>query len=613
MRARSMAEFSTDGESMAMPRQAKQGVGPLIAPESGAAPARPRLAADVMGQAGSAAALARIDGAVAELRAIAARPLLQRALTALGANDFQAGAEWAIKALEQDERNGFAWYLLAFAREGVGDFVSSIRCYESALALLPDEADVANDLGRLAYRMGMIEQAEKLFRMFVARRPENPEGANNLACALRSLDRHEEAIDVLKASLTQRPGVSIMWNTLGTIVNELGDLPTAVTFFEEALRLEPTFPKARYNLANAKLALGDADAACEDCEAALAMGPAPADIPMMRLAHSTILLCAGRLGEGWDAYEARFDPNFPGSVRFLVDRPRWEPGVDLAGKSLLVFGEQGLGDEVLFANTLPDVIERLGPDGRLIIAVEPRLVALFQRSFPKARVGAHESFKTGAQDVRLARFVEPSEIDIWTPIASLLRGYRRGVDRFPARERFMQADPARVAYWRDTLQAAPPGRRVGLLWKSAIKSGSRQRFYSPFDRWEPVLRTPGVSFVNLQYGDCEEEIAYAKAAFGVDIWTPPGVDLKQDLDEVAALACAVDLTIGFSNASLNLGGACGAATWLISAPGAWPRLGTTTYPWYPQVRVYAPETFGDWDEAMVRIAADLAAFAAEER
>jgi hypothetical protein len=172
-----------------------------------------------------------------------------------------------------------------------------------------------------------------------------------------------------------------------------------------------------------------------------------------------------------------------------------------------------------------------------------------------------------------------------------------------------------VAHWRKALESAPPGVKVGLLWKSLVKANVRARFYSPFERWAPVLTTPGASFVNLQYGDCAEELEQARRELGVEIWTPPGVDLKQDLDDVAALCCAVDVVLGASNATVNLAAACGAPTWLIGVPAAWPLLGCTDrYPWYPQVKVFITPALGAWEPVMAAMAAELSAVvAAAER
>jgi tetratricopeptide (TPR) repeat protein len=594
-----------------MPRKAPPSATSAQALQTSAAATPAGLAAGTMGEAGSRDALARLNEAMAELKAMAVAPMLQRAVDALRVQDHRTADEWALKALGKDERNGFGWYLLAIAREQAGDFASSVKAYESALKLLPDHAEVANDLGRLAFRMRMRPQAEKLFRHFLSRYPDHPEGCNNLACALRDQGRMEEAVEILRPAIMKRQDVPMLWNTMGTVVGEQGDFQSAQAFFAEALRLQPDFPKARYNLGNSLLALGDAAGALESCDAAMALAIPDDERQMMRLARSTILIALGRIGEGWDEYEARLHPQFADVTLFLSNRPRWKPGDDLAGKSMLVIGEQGLGDEILFANTLPDIIERLGPDGHLSLALEPRLVPMFQRAFPKATVGAHATFSLHGRPARLTPFIEdPASIDLWSPMGSLLREYRRSVDDFPAEPVFrLEADPKRVAWWRKQLEAAGPGPKIGLLWKSAVSSNARHRYFSPFESWAPVLAQPGVTFVNLQYGDCAEELAFVKDTLGVDIWSPPGIDLKQDLDDVAALSCALDLVVGFANASLNIAAACGAPTWLISTPGSWPRLGTERYPWYPQARVFMTPGFGAWEPVMSEVAEALASFA----
>ncbi len=570
------------------------------------AAAAPRMSGQVAGDSGSRAALDRLNTAVAELKAVAVQPLLQEAVAALQADDFKAGGDLAIRALEMDERNGFGWYLLAIARERAGDFATSVKCYESALALIPDHAEVANDLGRLAYRMGMVGTAEKLFLHYLASHPESFEAANNLACAVRDQGRFAEAIEILRPAIHATPDSALLWNTLGTVIGEEGDPATSTTFFDEALRLDPLFAKARYNRGNARLSRGDRQGALEDCETAMAAPMAPDERLMMELARSTILMALGRVGEGWDAYEARRDPAFADVTHYLIDRPVWAPDSPLAGRTLLVIGEQGLGDEVMFANVLPDLLEALGPEGRLILAVEPRLAPLFQRSFPDALVGPHATYKVDARSVRTVTFLDDLEaVDLWTPIGSLLRRFRRTVEAFPARERFLTPDPARVAHWRSTL-APLPGLKVGLLWKSLLINSARHRFFSPFEQWAPILKTPGVSFINLQYGDCDAELAFARREFGIEIFQPPQIDLKQDLDDIAALCCATDLVLGFSNATINLAGACGAPVWLMTVDGAWTRLGSEAYPWYPQARCFASSDYQDWTPVMGEVAQALA-------
>src|SRR3990167_2494231 len=320
-----MGDASSDPRplrSQAMPRPSAPSATSPAALGIGSAPTPARLAAGAIGDSASKAALAKLTAAVDELKVLKVQPMLHQAVAALNAGDAKAGAEWAIKALEQDERNGFGWYLLAIAREKAGDFAGSITCYESALALLPDHAEIANNLGRLAYRMGQKPVAEKLFRHHLARFPEDHEGANNLACVLRDQQRYDAAIDLLKTAIGQTPDQPLLWNTLGSTFAEQGDPVNAEVFFDEALRLDSGFAKARYNRGNVRLVRGDPAAALIDCEAAMPSPLAADERVMMRLARSTILLNLGRIAEGWDDYEARLDPNFADATVVMVNRPK---------------------------------------------------------------------------------------------------------------------------------------------------------------------------------------------------------------------------------------------------------------------------------------------------
>ena len=560
-----------------------------------------------MGSSTSSQALKVLRDELAQQRDIQIAGLLQRALVEINAHRPEEAADLAIKALQVDERSGIAWHVLAIAQEGRGDFVNSLKCYEAALALLPEDPEVLINLGRLAFRTGMHETAEKLFRHFLARQPGHPEGVNNLALAISAQDRPDEAIDLLRRFLLDHPRHANIWNSLGSLVSENDDLDAAETFYREALRLDPKLPRVRYNLGSMWLDVGRTEAALKEVESALKRPLAADEKAMMTLTRGLAQLSLGRLSQGWAHYEARNDINFPGATYFAMEGPRWEPGQPLSGKSLLLIGEQGLGDEVLFGTLLPDVLESLGPEGKLTLAVERRLAPLFARSFPTARIESHRTVSTAGRTVRLIPGLEAGGqgIECWAPMASLLRQFRPTIDAFPGRTGYLKPAPDRVEFWRRALSSAPAGPKIGLLWKSAVTGGGRRRFFSSFEAWEPVLRTPGVVFVNLQYGDCQDELQIARERFGVEIWNPPEIDLKEDLDDVTALSSALDLVIGFSNASFNLAAAAGTPAWLIAAKGAWTPLGSGRYPWYPQVRLHQPEVHGEWGAVLEGIANDL--------
>jgi tetratricopeptide (TPR) repeat protein len=571
---------------------------------------RPSATDPTRGDPASEAALKRLRGQLAAAAPGRSRGL-DEALAAIARADFAAAEVAAQAATEACPDDGFAWYLLAIAREKLGRVLAALEAYEQALARLPDHADLASDLGRLALRLAMPELAAPLFQLHLARRPDSLEAKVSLAAALRDQHRYADAIEILRPVLRATPGDPRLWNALGVVVSQQGDPAKARTFFLEALRLDPDFAQARYHLAGARLDLGDPEGALAEVETALAQPVAAEDGAMMRYARALMLLCAGRVGEGWEAYAARLSPDFAAAPDFAIDLPAWRPEEPLAGRSLLVVGEQGLGDEVMFAGVIPDVLVALGDAGRLTLAVEPRLVALFARSFPTATVVPHTTDKSRARAVRGVEAVPRApdgtgSWERWTPMGSLLPAFRPDLAAFPDRPHYLVPDPARVARWRAWLQTLPPGRKVGLLWKSLKLGGERRRGFAPFAAWAPVLAAlSGVTFVNLQYGDCAAEIAEAQARLGVTIWSPPGLDLKDDLDDVAALAAALDLVVGFANAASNLAGAVGAPLWLILGPDAWPALGSGRYPWYPQARVFQAKGFGDWSAVMAEVAGAL--------
>ncbi len=480
-----------------------------------------------------------------------------------------------------------------------GQLSTAIGTYRQALEAAPDHPAILSDLGRVALRMGEPAMAEALFGRVYEADPADPEAADNLAQALREQARYDDAVAVLRGVLNASPAEPILWNTLGTIVNAQGDSAAALIYFDEALRLFPRFAAARYNRAGVLMDQGQTQAALADCDAAIAIAQAAAgggnasDLAMMCLGRAMMLLALGRLQEGWPVYEARLDPALADSPVFEIACPRLGADAPLADLHLLAMGEQGLGDEVLFASLVPDLLQALGPRGRLTLTAEPRLVSLFARSFPTVRVIAHA---TVHQEGRTWRTIPDASAvaacDAWTPIGSLLPRLRPTIESFKAEAGYLHPDPARVAYWRSVLATAPPGRKVGLTWRSGLLTSKRRRSYAPLPQWREVLATPGIQWVQFQYGDCDDELAAAEAAFGVKIWRPPGIDLREDLDDLAALSCALDLVIGAPNATTSLAAACGAETWFVTGPGGWIQLGTDRHPWYSNARLFIAPSFG---------------------
>lgn len=572
------------------------------------------MAQGAAGDAASPDSIRRLSHALAGKSPSAKAPenaieTLKAAIAAIRVGDYASATRRCLSILQADERIGLAWHVLAIAREKGGHLSQALNAYEAALHVMPEDPVIAHDLARLAQRLGHLDIAEKLLLKFLAVEPGHVEGTNNLACVLRDQRRYGEAVDRLRDLIEIEHGSPVLWNTLGTVLSDQGQMSESLVFFDEALRLDPAFAKARYNRANVLQPLGHPEQALADLDEALPGAETAYERVMMRMARAMTLMGMGRLKDGFEEYEVRLDPEMPEAMRVAVDAPRWDPTTqDIAGKRLLVVGEQGIADEMVFGGCLPDAIEAVGPTGKVFIAVETRLVDLYQRSFPAAVVGAHRAVRFEGQLTRYCPFMEEigeteGKADAWTPMASLCAVYRRDVSDFPDRDGYLMPDPVKVARWKAELEALGPGLKIGLHWKSLVLTGVRARYFSSFERWKPVLTTPGCIMVNLQCGDVTEDLAAAEAA-GVTIWTPP-MNLKDDLDDLAAISCALDMVVGPGIAGTNIAAAAGARTWLIHAPDDWHLLATDRYPFYPRVRTFATGGFDGWPRAIKAVRAAL--------
>jgi tetratricopeptide (TPR) repeat protein len=564
------------------------------------------------GQGAHAQALAKLEALDEEIDAALARRksngLVRRAIKAWRRGDIARAGQLAFDATEADSANSQAFHVLAMALERMGHLHKALVTYERAFALDPDDPDLLINLGLTAWNLKMNDGAAKMFRLFIDACPESPLGYNNLGSIQCDLGQSSTAIETLRSAIYRMPSEAVLWNSLATVLAEEGRAEESLVFYREAIRLDPEFPRPWHNLAYAYSHLGRLEEALEGYDRALALAKDPTEIIESRHSRSVCLMGMGRLEEGFREYEIRNSPRFRAYVHHMTKAPHWN-GEPLDGKRLLVAGEQGLGDEFMFAGVLPDLARDVGDGGKLQIAVDPRLVTLFQRSFPKAQVGAYDDRKLldadGNKELRFMPWAnQEREPDYFAVMGTALQFHRKRIEDFP-RQAFLVADPARVEEFRARLSAMGPGPYVGICWRSMMLGAKRRKYYSALDLWGPILQTPGVTFVNLQYGDCADELARAAEQHGIAIHAIADLDLKNDIDGAAALSAALDLAISAPTAAAATAASVGTEVWFLTAGRTWPQLGTDEYPWYRKTRVFSPEKFGDWPQLVPDVAAAL--------
>ena len=301
---------------------------------------------------------------------------------------------------------------------------------------------------------------------------------------------------------------------------------------------------------------------------------------------SVSLLAQGNLKQGWLAFEWR---NTIGSLGLFTDKV-WN-GEDLTGKTVLVWGEQGIGDQIMFSTCLQDIIEKAET---VIVGTDERLVTLFQRSFPEAIIqGVARYTANGETRVHDFKWLEkyPS-VDFFVLQGSLARFFRPSIESFPSVSKRLFGDPYRLKYWSQKLAKLGPGKKVGVSWRSHIVD-RQSSCYPGLPLWQPLFDVKDVHFINLQAGVTPQEVKMMRDSFGVKITIFGEIDLIENLDDMAALCGSLDGVVTTRVSLQWLAAAIGVPVWSIARgrqKSEWCMLGNEHYPWFPDLNVCIEET-----------------------
>jgi len=479
---------------------------------------------------------------------------------------------------------------IGIERLRAGDLVGAEKHFGAAAERLPELSDAHFYLGVARFRQKRYEDAIDCFVLAAHHRPGFAEARFQRGLAHFHLEQFEEAIESFRQVIDLEPDSADAHCNLGYVLfKHREELDAAEAHLRRALELDPEKVEARTNLAMVLDHRGQTSAALEMYDLILQSTP---DDREVRVNRSLILLARGDYATGWSEYEARRAS--PSHREFPF--PEWD-GTALDGRVLLVHAEQGLGDEIMFASCLAEVI---GQARHCIIECHPKLEKLFRRSFPAATV--HGALQT---ETDLSWLEHEPRIDFKVGIGSLPLRFRRSRSDFPSHTGYLRADLERRDYWRARLAELGEGPKIGVSWRGGAKRTRTHMRSIPLAQWAPLLALPGMQFVSLQYGDYEGEIDAARERSGAVVHHWP--EAITDYDETAALVSALDLVISVQTAVIHLGGALGRPVWaLVSSRPEWRyQEAGESIPWYPSVRLIRQSIPGDWrpviDEAVRRL------------
>ena len=511
----------------------------------------------------------------------------------------------------------------------LGRLPEAEQCYSLALALQPDDPLTLHSRALVRYLLQQHGDALRDYDALAAQGKESAPALVGRGATLVALQRYSDALAVLERATQLLPGDADAHVQHGIALLNLERPAAAVASFDRALAIRPDLPEVLNNRGIALTATGQLSRALDDFVCSSAMGGATVetltntgivlkmlgryresaaafgralsrkpDDPSAKFALAFLHLTLGEFASGWPLYEARFDVPALGNPARHFGAPRWDGSEILAGKTLLVHAEQGLGDVIQFCRYLPLLAAR---GISVVFEVMPQLKSLLA---------------TLPDPVRLVGRGEPlPPFDCYCPLLSLPLAFNTRLETIPARVPYLAAQPERIARWTQRLQALP-GLRVGIAWQGnlAVEKLIWARGRSiPLQALEPLAQLPGVSLVSLQKGPALEQLRNVPFAARV-------VDLSAELDrgsdaflDTAAVMAGLDLVISSDTSVAHLAGALGRPVWTVLAAAPEWRWGLerSDSPWYPTMRLFRQTAVGDWQAVMADITAALRVLASQ--
>lgn len=530
--------------------------------------------------------------ATAYRRAIATEPALGPALmnAANLAYREKAFASAALSALRAGAAtvSAPAWSTTGHALQRLGRAKPAESSYRRSLAVNPAEVPAWEGLAALHRETKDHDRALLILLRAAALSRLVPTTLANLAEAYRSCGQYIPALRCARHALGLAPDLGLGASALASTYSEVAEDRKATTWARRALQLDPENGALMINLGILLKGEGRLRQAQVMLRAGLARSP---NDPNGHLALATALLADGQVREGFSEYEWRHAPS--GTLYDLLPAPRWD-GQPLDRGTLLVWGEQGVGDEVLFIQYLRLLRSRAS---RIVVECDRRLVTMFERSFPDVSFVARTSPP--------ARCLYEETIAAQIAMVSVPDAMELDKTHLRSEGAYLVPDHARAVSLRPALDGLGDRPRVGIAWRSVRKTPAAARVHAALEEWQPILSVPGIAFINLQYGDVRHEIATAKRQCGAEIAIVPELDLFNDLEGVLALGSLLDLVIASGTSASYFPPACGIEAWQLQWRLAYLALGEDTYCFYPRARGFVREPGESWSRPIAEAASAL--------
>ena len=470
------------------------------------------------------------------------------------------------------------------------------KIFRRAIKHHPNDAELYYHLGTTLYKRGRLKQATQAYQKTIELQPNHTEAHYNLGLALQEQEQSNYASQAYQQAIALEPNFVAPYNNLGILLTKQRKFDQAIKTYQQSIQIDPNNAEIYNNLGVIFQELGEFEKSTKSYQQAIKINPKFAE------AHKNLgisLLLKGELYNGWKHYEWRHKcDEFPIGNR-TFPQPIWD-GSNIKGKSILVWAEQGIGDQIMFASIFEDLLKT---EVDTIVECERRLIPLFQRSFPQIDFVPRENL------------IQPrlldNNIDYQIPIAELGQWFRTEERNFlSTKHPYLYACPKKSAKIRSKYQQLANGKMLaGISWKSTGIGDTRAKIKSIIlENWQPILSRQDCFFINLQYGNVKQEIEeHISNQNDISLYLDNDIDSLENLDDFAAQVAALDLVISTSNATVHMAGALGKTVWtLLPYIPDWRWMLKREYtPWYPSMKLFRQTYMNDWSNVLQQVSLEL--------
>jgi tetratricopeptide (TPR) repeat protein len=464
----------------------------------------------------------------------------------------------------------------------------ALASYNRAIALKPDFAVAYSNRGSVLQQMDRYDEALASYDKAIALKPDYAEAYSGRGYALQQIDRYQDAFASYDKAIALKPDYAEAYSNRGTALQRMSRYEEALSCYDRAIALKPDYAEAYSNRGHALEQMSHYEEALSSYDKAIALKPDCADACANR---GITLLVLGRLEQGWQQYEWRKKARRPVGNR-VYPQPPWLGQENIAGKTLFLYWEQGLGDTIQFVR-YAKLVRAMG--ARVIVSVQDPLLRLLRQMDPLIEFIGGDAI--------------PEAFDYHCPMMTLPLALRTTLETIPAEPFYLQTEKELSAHWATRLSALN-GLRVGLVWAGGRRDhpdlaivDSRRSI--PLATYSPLASIPNVSFVSLQKGAPSAEARVPPEAMILHDWT----DELLDFLDTAALIDGLDLVISVDTAVAHLAGALGKPVWVLNRSNTCWRwlLDRTDSPWYPSLRLFRQHEMGNWSSVIEEVRRELGA------